>query len=326
MKNTYSIISALILGLFLSSCGSGDEIKDFKLANSVDSLSYSTAINVCQNFKENSMPAMNAKEVRRGAEDFQADELDFPLKTADSLYQSIGYQSSQGQLNLDDLSDKERTAKIDSLSYALGALMGDYRQKQFNADINPIAFQAAVQDFADSSYRIPFQECVDINVAEVQQIQRQMQAERQQEMQARMKEMELAAEAYLPNKEAGEAFLADNLQKPGVASTPSGLQYKVVTQGNGVAPGPTSKVRVHYTGKTIDGKVFDSSVERGEPAEFGLDQVIRGWTEGLMLMQEGSKYLLYVPQELAYGIPGRLPAIEPYSTLIFEVELLKIVE
>ena len=119
-------------------------------------------------------------------------------------------------------------------------------------------------------------------------------------------------------------FLAANKQKAGVSETPSGLQYEVIQDAAGAKPGRTSKVRVHYTGTLLNGQVFDSSVQRGEPAEFGLNQVIPGWTEGLQLMSEGAKYRFFIPARLAYGERGAPGAIPPNAALIFEVELLKI--
>jgi FKBP-type peptidyl-prolyl cis-trans isomerase FklB len=126
-------------------------------------------------------------------------------------------------------------------------------------------------------------------------------------------------------KEDGEKFLAENALKEGVVTTESGLQYEVIKMGKGKKPTATDKVRVHYHGTLIDGTVFDSSVERGEPTEFGLNQVIAGWTEGLQLMPVGSKFRFFIPQELAYG-SRNAGSIPPYSTLIFEVELLGIVK
>lgn len=120
------------------------------------------------------------------------------------------------------------------------------------------------------------------------------------------------------------AFLEENETKEGVLTTESGLQYKVIEEGSGNTPEATSEVTVHYTGKLIDGSVFDSSVERGEPISFPLNRVIRGWTEGLQLMKEGGKMELYIPYSLAYGPQGRPPVIPPYATLIFEVELISI--
>jgi FKBP-type peptidyl-prolyl cis-trans isomerase FklB len=126
-------------------------------------------------------------------------------------------------------------------------------------------------------------------------------------------------------KEEGEAFLADNAKKDGIMTTASGLQYEVVSEGEGKKPAATDNVKVHYHGTLIDGTVFDSSVQRGEPATFGVHQVIPGWTEALQLMKAGSKYRLYIPQNLAYGAtPHPGGAIKPYMTLIFDVELLEV--
>jgi FKBP-type peptidyl-prolyl cis-trans isomerase len=126
------------------------------------------------------------------------------------------------------------------------------------------------------------------------------------------------------NKVAGEKFLLQNKIDPSITVTPSGLQYKVITMGTGEKPASTTRVKVHYHGTTIEGKVFDSSVNRGEPATFGLNQVIPGWTEGLQLMPVGSKFKFFIPQELAYGVNAPSQDIKPYSVLIFDVELLSI--
>lgn len=127
------------------------------------------------------------------------------------------------------------------------------------------------------------------------------------------------------NLEAGKRFLASNKTKPGVHTTTSGLQYQVLRQGAGTLPKPSDKVRVHYKGTLLNGETFDSSYERGQPAEFALNQVIPGWTEGVALMPVGSKYKLWIPSNLAYGANGQ-PPIGPNSTLVFEVELLDIVK
>lgn len=125
-------------------------------------------------------------------------------------------------------------------------------------------------------------------------------------------------------KAEGEAFLAMNAKKEGVITLPSGLQYKVITKGSGKKPSATSKVRCHYEGKLIDGSKFDSSYDRNEPAVFGLNQVIKGWTEGLQLMSEGAVHELYIPYNLAYGEAGAHGAIPPYAALIFKVELIEV--
>jgi len=127
------------------------------------------------------------------------------------------------------------------------------------------------------------------------------------------------------DKAAGDAFLAENKTKEGVITTESGLQYKVLKEGNGPKPTSTDQVKVHYTGKFLDGTVFDSSTQRGEPVTFGVTQVIPGWTEGLQIMPTGSKYMFWIPSDLAYG-PQGYQGIKPNSTLEFEVELLEIVK
>lgn len=126
------------------------------------------------------------------------------------------------------------------------------------------------------------------------------------------------------NKREGELFLIGNAKKPGIVTTGSGLQYEVLTQGTGPKPAEADNVTVHYRGTTIDGKEFDSSYSRGAPATFPLNRVIAGWTEGLQLMPEGSKYRLFIPSDLAYGERGAGPDIGPNATLIFDVELIKI--
>ena len=134
----------------------------------------------------------------------------------------------------------------------------------------------------------------------------------------------LAQEAYAANKNAGEKFLAENAGKEGVVTLPSGLQYEIITEGTGKKPSATDRVQCHYEGTLIDGTIFDSSIKRGEPAVFGVNQVIKGWVEALQLMQEGAKWRLYIPYDMAYGEHGAGEMIPPYSALIFDVELIKV--
>lgn len=150
-------------------------------------------------------------------------------------------------------------------------------------------------------------------------------AERQRFIEQRQQrlEQERSEEATI-NLEEGQAFLAQNADKEGVTTTESGLQYRVIEEGEGERPAATDRVTVHYKGTLINGVEFDSSYARGEPATFGLNQVIPGWTEGLQLMREGAKYELFIPSDLAYGEQGRPGPIGPNSTLIFEVELIEI--
>lgn len=138
--------------------------------------------------------------------------------------------------------------------------------------------------------------------------------------------MSLQKKAEAAAREVGEKFLAENKKKEGVKVTASGLQYVVEKEGDGASPKATDEVTVHYTGKLLDGTVFDSSVSRGEPATFPLNRVIPGWTEGVQLMKEGAKFTFFIPSDLAYGPQGVPNAIPPHSTLIFDVELIKVVK
>jgi FKBP-type peptidyl-prolyl cis-trans isomerase FklB len=136
---------------------------------------------------------------------------------------------------------------------------------------------------------------------------------------------ELEAKVNTANIEQGKKFLEENAGKDGIKTLPSGLQYEVITEGNGKKPKATDQVRCHYEGTLIDGTLFDSSVKRGQPAVFGVNQVIRGWVEALQLMAEGSKWRLYIPSELGYGAQGAGEMIPPHSTLIFDVELIEVI-
>ena len=136
--------------------------------------------------------------------------------------------------------------------------------------------------------------------------------------------MELEEKMNAENIEKGKAFLAENAKKEGIVTLPSGLQYQVITEGNGKKPSATDKVKCHYEGTLIDGTLFDSSIKRGQPAVFGVNQVIRGWVEALQLMNEGSKWRLFIPSELGYGAQQAGEMIPPHSTLIFEVELIEV--
>ena len=144
-----------------------------------------------------------------------------------------------------------------------------------------------------------------------------------QEMMRQIKAKSLMKE-FGPNKEAGEKFLAENAKKEGVKTLPSGVQYKVLKEGNGAVPADTSVVKVHYEGRTMEGNVFDSSYKRGEPTKFRVDQVIKGWTDALKQMPAGSTWEIYVPQELAYGERQQGSDIKPFSMLIFKIELIEV--
>ncbi len=217
----------------------------------------------------------------------------------------------------------------DSVSYALGlsqarsvaASASDYG---FNLDAVSVGFSAGL----DSSASVLL---TDDDLAVINQKFKAVVSQKRQEENARL-EAEAKAfeeaqyEKYKGNIEIEKSFLAENKKKEGVKVTGSGLQYRVLQAGTGNKPIASNLVKVHYTGKLLDGTIFDSSVERGQPSTFGVTQVIKGWIEGLQLMPVGAKYEFFIPYELAYGERGQGQSIPPFSTLIFEVELLEIVK
>ncbi|MDX1907885.1 MAG: FKBP-type peptidyl-prolyl cis-trans isomerase [Bacteroidia bacterium] len=200
--------------------------------------------------------------------------------------------------------------RLDSISYALGM---DIAQNLKTADVtlSSEAFFHGLRDVMGGAE----------SLLDESQIETLLTAFQQEAQEAQMKKMQLEGEKA---KAEGQLFLNDNKTKPGVVALPSGLQYKVIKEGSGAKPAATSTVKVHYEGRLIDDTVFDSSYKRGEPIEFPLNQVIRGWTEGVQLMSPGSKYELYIPFDLGYGERGAPPVIPPYATLIFVVELLEV--
>jgi FKBP-type peptidyl-prolyl cis-trans isomerase FklB len=201
---------------------------------------------------------------------------------------------------------------MDKLSYALGLGIGQQLANMGANDLNVDDFGQAIKDvLKGAELKVSHREAQQIVQSYFQQQEEKMQAER--------------AEKGKAHKEAGEKYLAENAKKEGVVTLPSGLQYQVLKEGNGKKPTAKDSVKCHYEGFLIDGTVFDSSVQRGEPAVFGLQQVIAGWTEGLQLMQEGAKYRFFIPYRLAYGEGGAGQSIPPFAALIFDVELLEVV-
>ena len=200
--------------------------------------------------------------------------------------------------------------ELDSVSYAVGLNMSYQLKNSFEEVKKEILIQA-IRNGLDSTNLL----------LDSKSIQKTVQTYFQKIQQEKKKE-ELAK--YGVYKNEGLAFLEANKTKEGVKTTESGLQYVVLKEGKGRKPKTTDRVKVHYHGTTLDGTVFDSSVDRGSPAEFGVTQVIKGWTEGLQLMKVGSKYKFFIPQELAYGENPRPGIIKPFMALIFEVELLDI--
>ncbi|MFM7157098.1 MAG: FKBP-type peptidyl-prolyl cis-trans isomerase [Bacteroidota bacterium] len=213
-------------------------------------------------------------------------------------------------------SDKGASMKLenqkDKASYSIGVSIGKNLKDQ-KVDISTdILVKGLLDAYTGAKTQMTEKEMGDC----LTQFQQEIMAKAQEE----------AAKKGGENKTKGEKFLAENKNKPGVKTTASGLQYSVISEGSGPKPTASSTVKVHYTGKLLDGTTFDSSVDRGEPVEFPLNGVIKGWTEGVQLMNKGSKYKFYIPAELAYGERGAGNAIGPNETLVFEVELLEIVK
>ena len=194
--------------------------------------------------------------------------------------------------------------KMDKISYALGLGIG-HQLKNMGIE------NFSVEDFAQSIKDVMEDKATAMTSQEAQALLNTYFQEKQK------------AESQKAISD-GKAFLEENAKKEGVVTTKSGLQYEILTEGTGKQPKATDTVRCHYEGSLINGSVFDSSYKRGEPAEFGLSQVIPGWTEGVQLMKEGAKYRFYIPYLLGYGENGAGSSIPPYSTLIFDVELIKV--
>ncbi len=205
------------------------------------------------------------------------------------------------------------TTSRDSLSYSIGTSIAQNMQQQGLTDLDGTILAQGINDaLKGQPGPMTAPECQKVVMAYMQKQYAVRNAE--------------AAKASEGNEKIGNAFLAENKSKPGVITTASGLQYLVEKEGTGPKPASTDKVKVHYTGKLLDGKVFDSSVERGQPAEFPVTGVIQGWVEALQLMPVGSKWKLFIPANLAYGNRGAGQDIKPGSTLMFDVELLEIVK
>jgi len=298
----------------LTACESGlQQGGDLELKTRQDSLSYAYGVSSISGGGQ-SMKALgiqlNIDKYKEGAafaaeagKDFDQ-ELLSPLR---DLGQEL--QTRQGKPFTEE--DKP-TTDIDAFSYAYG-LYNSSTYESCNYEVNIDATCAGMRDaYADKA---------KFGEEQVSQLTRAFNMELSEALTAE------SAKEFLPNKLEGEAWLEENKSKPGVITTESGLQYKVLRNGSGtVSPTATQTVKVHYTGKLIDGTVFDSSVDKGTPIEYPVNGFVAGWIEALQLMQVGDKYELYVPQELAYGGRQQGPTIKPYSMLIFEMELLEIVK
>lgn len=201
---------------------------------------------------------------------------------------------------------------MDKVSYALGLGIGRQLSQMGADNLDIDDFAKAIKDILSGNEPA-------VGDAEAQTLVKDF-FEKQE-----AKQRAAAAEKFKDTKEKGEKYLAENAKKEGVVTLPSGLQYQIIKEGNGRKPKATDKVKCHYEGMLIDGTLFDSSIQRGEPATFPLNGVIAGWTEGLQLMQEGAKYRFFIPYNLGYGEYGAGASISPFAALVFDVELIEVI-
>ena len=339
MKKTYVLGLGLAIGLM--SCEQKDSLKS--LDNQMDSLAYAlgvdTSVNLPKSVEGINMSAFQAAMTREEGAELLMDD-----KCANEVIESYVTQKrkemaeeNQARLNAQQsgeeyvapenssekavfvAGDKVLSTRMDSVSYAIGVQVYDNMSRAFEELNFDVVNQAISQVTNGEELLIEESNCQNV----IQQVMFSQRAEMMEKQRAeREKQMELE---YADVKQAGLEFLAENAKRDGVIVTDSGLQYEVVKKGNEVYPNGESNVTVHYVGTTPEGEVFDSSRERGEPTSFGLNQVIRGWTEGVQLMGEGAIYKFYIPQELAYGAsaPQGSP-IKPLMPLVFEVELISV--
>ena len=291
MKIKLFAVLTITASIMFASCGTG-QLKVKKLKTEIDSLSYALGAARSEGF---------------------AQYLQFQLGIDSTQYNDIIKGLAEGYSIKTE--DKKKFANLvgRQIGHNLGGMFDDLNQQIFQGDpTNQLNRNSFIAGFVSTS----FNKNVLMDMMEAQAYSEV----KAQEIQARQMEQN-----YQEHIELNQKFLAENKQRSGVITTASGLQYEVIVMGNGPKPTASNTVRVHYTGTLIDGTEFDSSVSRGEPAEFGVSYVIQGWVEALQLMPVGSKFKLYIPENLAYGSGGS-GSIQPFSTLIFEVELLAIVQ
>ncbi len=284
-----SLILVLAATAVLSSCTA--QAPKANLANEVDSLSY--AIGLART---------------EGLDQYLAQQ---------------GIDSTQMAMFIKGFNEGARKIGKDDAAYMAGLQIGQMVSKQWIEGFNRQIFGN------DSTMTLSRENMLAGFLTGVAKVKGAMTKEEAQEYMTKQMDTikeKAIAEKYADNKAAGEKFLAENKEKEGVITLPSGLQYKVIKEGKGAKPTETDRVKVNYRGTLIDGKEFDSSYKRNEPATFRANQVIKGWTEALTMMPVGSKWELYIPSELAYGTRETGGDIKPFSTLIFEVELLEIVK
>jgi FKBP-type peptidyl-prolyl cis-trans isomerase FklB len=305
MKQLIFLFSILAL---VSACDGGGKMKGTKsLATEMDSISYSVGRFFTGQFQDLGID-VNAQQLGQGLDDVANDAAS--ISEEDGIAMMSTFQQTLMMRQGAPFTEEDpATFSIDSISYVIGA---DFARnmKEFGISLNSNAFfQGAKDQLADAESMVGDQEDAMMQKL-TETITKKQEAE-----------AAVAAESIIAE---GAAFIEEKAAEEDVLSTPSGLHYKVIKEGTGAMPVATDRVLVHYHGTLIDGTVFDSSVDRGEPIEFGLNEVIAGWTEGVQLMKEGAKYQFYIPYELAYGLRGSPPTIPGGATLIFDVELLEV--
>ncbi|HBG41644.1 MAG TPA: hypothetical protein DDZ96_14505 [Porphyromonadaceae bacterium] len=328
-KNLVALSAFAVCGILMVSCGGGSTPKT-SLKNATDSLSYATGINLADQgglarFLEQQGILQSSSNI----------EYDYQMRIS-AATDSVQKQALQKELNakidsvnkvnapkLNDFirglkealkGGKEKSAYIQGLS--IGTQIAESMLPQFNEQLFP----------GDSTKKVNEDQLLAGLLGTLKNEKLAIdKAEAGPFVENKIKEAQEShlREQYKDSIAAGDAFMADNAKREGVVTLPSGLQYEIVKEGSGAVPTDTDQVKVHYHGTLINGTVFDSSVDRGEPAVFGVTQVIPGWTEALKLMPVGSKWKLYIPYNLAYGAQER-QVIKPFSNLIFDVELIDI--
>ncbi len=306
MKQLIFLFSILAL---VSACDGGGSMKGTKsLETEMDSISYSVGRFFTGQFQDLGID-VSAQQLGKGLDDAANDVATITEEDGMAMMQTF-QQTLMMRQGAPFTDEDPAPFSVDSISYVIGA---DFARNmsEFGIALNSNAFfQGAKDQLADAESMVGDQEDALMQKL-TDTITKQQEAE-----------AAVAAESIIAE---GAAFIEEKAAEEDVLSTPSGLHYKVIKEGTGAMPaGPTDRVLVHYHGTLIDGTVFDSSVDRGEPIEFGLNEVITGWTEGVQLMKEGAKYQFYIPYDLAYGLRGSPPAIPGGATLIFDVELLEV--
>lgn len=308
--NIFNGIGALALVGIIASCNSQKNVtNEFQGLNTkMDSVSYAVGVRLGTNSLRQNFSDLNTSKLHEAYDaTCKSEDTDIKMMEADLMVREyLNEQRKKKDAGEDvTLSKFEDASYRDSISYALGVKLGTNTVQQGFGELNSAAVHKGMDD------GLAKVELLDIATADKILNDHKIELKKIQKMK---------------NKEEGMAFLAENEKKPDVVVTETGLQYQVIEASEGEKPLVTDDVTVHYTGTLLDGTKFDSSVDRGEPTTFPLSRVIPGWTEGVQLMNEGSKYRFYIPSELAYGDRGAGQLIGPNATLIFDVELLKVMK